>query len=53
MILADKAESIRDAIAFPKTQVGVDPLFGSPSPVDEGQLVELHLALIPKNDDPA
>ena len=53
MVLADKAESIRDAIAFPKTQVGVDPLFGSPSPVDEGQLVELHLALIPKNDDPA
>ena len=41
-ILAD-AGSIRDVIAFPKTQRGADLLFGSPSPVSEAQLRELHL----------
>jgi aspartyl-tRNA synthetase len=33
--------SIRDAIAFPKTGTGVDPLTGAPAPVDERQLREL------------
>ena len=41
-ILAN-AGSIRDVIAFPKTQRGTDVLFGSPSPVSEAQLRELHL----------
>ena len=41
-ILAN-AGSIRDVIAFPKTQRGADLLFGSPSPVSEAQLRELHL----------
>ena len=41
-ILAN-AGSIRDVIAFPKTQRGADVLFGSPSPVSEAQLRELHL----------
>ncbi len=41
-ILANAA-SIRDVIAFPKTQRGADLLFGSPSPVSEAQLRELHL----------
>jgi aspartyl-tRNA synthetase len=45
--LSNSAESIRDAIAFPKTQAGGDPLFGSPSPVTEAQLTELHIALLP------
>ena len=49
--LSDTAESIRDAMAFPKTQAGVDPLFGSPSTVTEAQLRELHLALIPSDDE--
>ena len=40
------ASSIRDVIAFPKTQSGADLLFGSPSPVSEGQLRELHLKLL-------
>ena len=38
--------SIREVIAFPKTQNAVDPLFGAPSPVDESQLRELHLKLL-------
>lgn len=37
------AESIRDVIAFPKTQSGTDLLFGSPSPVDAVQLRDLAL----------
>ena len=44
--LSNTAESIRDAIAFPKTQAGVDPLFGAPSPVADAQLVDLHIATI-------
>jgi aspartyl-tRNA synthetase len=51
--LSDSAESIRDAIAFPKTQTGVDPLFGAPSGVDSAQLDELHLSLVPVDDDKA
>ena len=37
------ADSIRDVIAFPKTQSGTDLLFGSPSPVDAAQLRDLSL----------
>jgi aspartyl-tRNA synthetase len=33
--------SIREAIAFPKTGAGVEPLTGAPAPVDERQLREL------------
>lgn len=51
MILSDNADSIRDTIAFPKTQIGSDPLFGAPSPVDERQLSDLRLKLIPENKE--
>ena len=40
------APSIRDVIAFPKTQSGSDLLFGAPSPVGEAQLRELGLGLV-------
>ena len=33
--------NIREVIPFPKTQSGADPLTGSPSRVDDGQLAEL------------
>jgi aspartyl-tRNA synthetase len=44
MLLCGKS-SIRDVIAFPKTQRATDPLTGAPSPVDEAQLRELGLKL--------
>ena len=43
--LMTKAESIRDVIAFPKTQRAQCLLTGAPGPVDEKQLRELHIRL--------
>ena len=40
-----EAESIRDVIAFPKTQRGQDLMVDAPTPVTEKQLRELHIKL--------
>ena len=39
-------ENIREVIAFPKTQSGVEPMSGAPSPISEAHLKELGLAVI-------
>jgi aspartyl-tRNA synthetase len=38
-------ESIREVIAFPKTQSGRDLMFGAPGTIDERQLSDLHIKL--------
>lgn len=45
--LATKAESIREVIAFPKTQKAVCLVTSAPSPVDQAQLKELGVAVLP------
>ena len=45
--MMSKAESIRDVIAFPKTQRAQCLLTAAPSPVDDKQLKELHIRLRP------
>ncbi|QBI21491.1 aspartate--tRNA ligase [Egibacter rhizosphaerae] len=47
MLMADK-RSLRDVIAFPKTQSGSDPLTSAPAPVDAAQLRDLGLRTLPK-----
>lgn len=47
MILEDE-ENIRNIVAFPKNGNGVDLMMDSPSEVDQVQLDEAHLAIIPE-----
>ena len=41
------ADSIREVIAFPKTQTAADPLTDAPTAVSEAQLKELHIRVRP------
>ena len=53
MLLAGR-HSIRDVIAFPKTQKAMDLMMNAPSTVDDKQLRDIHikLAIAPKADAP-
>jgi len=52
MILADE-DNIREVIAFPKNQRGVDVMFNAPSPVDTPQLDDLGLMIKPAVTQPS
>ena len=45
MVLAAEP-NIRDVIAFPKNQAGLDPMTGAPSDVTHDQLDELGIRLV-------
>jgi len=49
MVLA-REPNLRDVIAFPKNQAGLDPMSGAPSELEEEQLRELGIQLRPKPD---
>jgi len=52
MLLAGK-ETLRDVMAFPKTQSGADPLTGAPAQASHEQLRELGIAVTAKPKEPA
>ena len=49
-MVLESVDNIRDIVAFPKNGSGVDLMMDSPSPVDQPQLDELHIAVIPEED---
>jgi aspartyl-tRNA synthetase len=50
MVLAGEP-NLRDTIAFPKNQAGVDPMSGAPSDVAEEQLKELGIEVVVPKDE--
>jgi len=53
VMLFAKLDSIRDVIAFPKTQKASDLMTGAPSPVETKQLVELGVRVVVPPPKPA
>jgi len=49
MLLA-RCASIRDVIAFPKTQTGQDPLMHAPTPVEAQKLADYSLKYVPQEE---
>ena len=50
-MVLEKTENIRDIVAFPKNGSGVDLMMGAPSVVDEYQITDCHLQLIPEDEE--
>jgi aspartyl-tRNA synthetase len=47
LMLLEGQANLREVIAFPLNQAARDLLMGAPSPVQEQQLKELHLEIVP------
>jgi aspartyl-tRNA synthetase len=41
---------IRDTVAFPKNQAGIDPMTGAPTTVTQEVLAELGIQVLPQKD---
>lgn len=50
-MVLENTENIRDIVAFPKNGSGVDLMMNSPSPVDEYQISDCHLAIVEPKED--
>lgn len=50
MVLED-VKNIRDIVAFPKNGSGIDLMMGSPTPVDDYQLEDTHIAVIKEDEE--
>jgi aspartyl-tRNA synthetase len=50
MVLAQEP-NLRDTIAFPKNQAGLDPMSGAPSRIEEEQLVELGIRVVAQPEE--
>jgi len=51
IMLLSRVDSIRDVIAFPKTQRAADAMSDAPNRVDEDQLKELHIKVVGVYED--
>jgi aspartyl-tRNA synthetase len=49
MVLAQEP-NLRDTIAFPKNQAGVDPMSGAPTWIEEEQLGELGIHVVAEDE---
>jgi aspartyl-tRNA synthetase len=49
MVLANE-QNLRDVIAFPKNQAGIDPMSGAPSEVPPAQLAELGIKVVVEDE---
>ncbi len=49
-MVLENTENIRDIVAFPKNGSGVDLMMGSPSVVDDYQITDCHLQIIPEDE---
>ncbi len=50
VMLLSRSTSLRDVIAFPKTQSAQEPMSGTPSTVEPDRLQELNIQSIPKSE---
>ena len=48
-MVLESVDNIRDIVAFPKNGSGVDLMMNSPSPIDQSQLDDLSLAILPED----